>query len=207
MLGSDQGLGLDDQHRTGLARRRAAAGLRSASQISPRLGKGVSLDRGEFRVDPHALAADFSRGVAQAPRPQARARLAVHLFERTPDVRSPREPQRIGVTARGLKEIFGKPGALGAGRTGDRRSLPARARHGARGALGPGRLGAARQGPRPRAPMKQYEVRWVNLPASLAGTQSPLTGLALLTLTTPRHGRTPTAERAHSSSTVSPRLI
>src|SRR5450830_246168 len=67
-------------------------GLRSASQISPRLRIDVPLDRSEFRVDTHALTPDLARGVAEATRPQAGAGLAVHLFERAPDVRGPREP-------------------------------------------------------------------------------------------------------------------
>src|SRR5665213_1139133 len=83
-------------------------GLRSASQISPRLRIDVPLDHGEFRVDTHALAPDLVRGVAEAPRPQERAGPTVHLFERAPHVLGPRELQCGGVAPGLLEKAFGK---------------------------------------------------------------------------------------------------
>src|SRR5712691_4055089 len=83
-------------------------GLRCASQISPRLRIDVPLDRGEFRVDTHALAPDLARGVAEAASPQTGSGLAVHLFERAPHVLGPRQSQRVRAAPRRLEEVVRK---------------------------------------------------------------------------------------------------
>src|ERR1035441_4673523 len=82
-------------------------GFRSASQISPRLGIRISLDRGEFGVHPHALFPHSLRDFGQPLGPQPRRRLPVHAPDGNPNVLGPRDPKPIRVTAALIQQLIG----------------------------------------------------------------------------------------------------
>jgi hypothetical protein len=79
----------------------------SASQISPRLGIRISLDRGEFSVHPHALFPHSLRDFGQPLGPQPRRRLPVHAPDGNPNVLGPRDPKPIRVTAALIQQLIG----------------------------------------------------------------------------------------------------
>src|ERR1019366_6018896 len=82
-------------------------GVRSASQISPRLGIRIFLDRGEFGVHPHALFPHALRDLGQPLGPQPRRHLPVHAADGNPNVLGPWNPKPVRETAAFIQQLVG----------------------------------------------------------------------------------------------------
>ncbi len=81
-------------------------GLRSASQISPRLGVRVSLDRCELGIDLHALLADLLGRCCETLRAEAGVGMPIHAFDGATDVGSTGDAQRLGAAAARVQQLL-----------------------------------------------------------------------------------------------------